>query len=75
MEMASFKKKRSKSADIWREDSLEFSLSDLSQEHLPKVAFIPFVAVSMEHTRSPRNLASRNDQMAGMVFYKENCLS
>uniref|UniRef100_A0A2K5SBV7 TIAM Rac1 associated GEF 1 n=1 Tax=Cebus imitator TaxID=2715852 RepID=A0A2K5SBV7_CEBIM len=34
MEMASFKKKRSKSADIWREDSLEFSLSDLSQEHL-----------------------------------------
>ncbi|KAI5931005.1 rho guanine nucleotide exchange factor TIAM1 isoform X1 [Manis javanica] len=34
METASFKKKRSKSADIWREDSLEFSLSDLSQEHL-----------------------------------------
>ncbi|XP_053790421.1 rho guanine nucleotide exchange factor TIAM1 isoform X3 [Vidua chalybeata] len=31
---AGFKKKRSKSADIWREDSLEFSLSDLSQEHL-----------------------------------------
>ncbi|XP_069492453.1 rho guanine nucleotide exchange factor TIAM1 isoform X2 [Ambystoma mexicanum] len=31
---ASFKKKRSKSADIWREDSFEFSLSDLSQEHL-----------------------------------------
>ncbi|XP_039600844.1 T-lymphoma invasion and metastasis-inducing protein 1-like isoform X1 [Polypterus senegalus] len=29
-----FKKKRSKSADMWREDSLEFSLSDLSQEHL-----------------------------------------
>ncbi|NWS96433.1 TIAM1 protein, partial [Mionectes macconnelli] len=34
MDVASFKKKRSKSADIWREDSLEFSLSDLSQEHL-----------------------------------------
>ncbi|VTJ81129.1 Hypothetical predicted protein [Marmota monax] len=34
METVSFKKKRSKSADIWREDSLEFSLSDLSQEHL-----------------------------------------
>ncbi|XP_054433805.1 rho guanine nucleotide exchange factor TIAM1 [Pteronotus mesoamericanus] len=33
-ETAGFKKKRSKSADIWREDSLEFSLSDLSQEHL-----------------------------------------
>lgn len=29
-----FKKKRSKSADMWREDSLEFSLSDLSQEHM-----------------------------------------
>lgn len=33
-EASGFKKKRSKSADIWREDSLEFSLSDLSQEHL-----------------------------------------
>ncbi|KAM9348065.1 rho guanine nucleotide exchange factor TIAM1-like [Symphorus nematophorus] len=33
-EGGSFKKKRSKSADMWREDSLEFSLSDLSQEHL-----------------------------------------
>ncbi|XP_030009863.1 T-lymphoma invasion and metastasis-inducing protein 1-like isoform X2 [Sphaeramia orbicularis] len=31
---SSFKKKRSKSADMWRDDSLEFSLSDLSQEHL-----------------------------------------
>ncbi|KAL4608586.1 T-lymphoma invasion and metastasis-inducing protein 1 [Arapaima gigas] len=31
---SSFKKKRSKSADMWREGSLEFSLSDLSQEHL-----------------------------------------
>ncbi|XP_029459470.1 T-lymphoma invasion and metastasis-inducing protein 1 isoform X2 [Rhinatrema bivittatum] len=34
MEVANFKKKRSKSADIWREDSMEFSLSDFSQEHL-----------------------------------------
>ncbi|XP_068036507.1 rho guanine nucleotide exchange factor TIAM1 isoform X2 [Anomalospiza imberbis] len=34
VDTAGFKKKRSKSADIWREDSLEFSLSDLSQEHL-----------------------------------------
>uniref|UniRef100_A0A665V0F9 TIAM Rac1 associated GEF 1b n=1 Tax=Echeneis naucrates TaxID=173247 RepID=A0A665V0F9_ECHNA len=33
-ETISFKKKRSKSADMWRDDSLEFSLSDLSQEHL-----------------------------------------
>uniref|UniRef100_A0A3B3V3Z2 TIAM Rac1 associated GEF 1 n=1 Tax=Poecilia latipinna TaxID=48699 RepID=A0A3B3V3Z2_9TELE len=29
-----FIKKRSKSADMWREDSLEFSMSDLSQENL-----------------------------------------
>jgi len=27
-------KKRSKSADMWREDSLELSLSDISQDHL-----------------------------------------
>ncbi|XP_053297487.1 rho guanine nucleotide exchange factor TIAM1 isoform X1 [Pleuronectes platessa] len=33
-EGGSFKKKRSKSADMWREDSLEFSMSDMSQEHL-----------------------------------------
>ncbi|KAA8593999.1 hypothetical protein FQN60_004833 [Etheostoma spectabile] len=33
-ETVNFKKKRSKSADMWRNDSLEFSLSDLSQEHL-----------------------------------------
>ncbi|XP_058644973.1 rho guanine nucleotide exchange factor TIAM1 isoform X2 [Onychostoma macrolepis] len=33
-EGGSFKKKRSRSADMWREDSMEFSLSDLSQEHL-----------------------------------------
>uniref|UniRef100_A0A3P9I9Y7 TIAM Rac1 associated GEF 1a n=1 Tax=Oryzias latipes TaxID=8090 RepID=A0A3P9I9Y7_ORYLA len=33
-EGGNFKKKRSKSADMWREDSLEFSLSDLSPEHL-----------------------------------------
>ncbi|XP_062869764.1 rho guanine nucleotide exchange factor TIAM1 [Trichomycterus rosablanca] len=33
-EATGFKKKRSKSADLWRQDSLEFSLSDLSQEQL-----------------------------------------
>ncbi|KAJ0063550.1 hypothetical protein NL108_003864 [Boleophthalmus pectinirostris] len=33
-ENASCKKRRSKSADMWRDDSLEFSLSDLSQEQL-----------------------------------------
>ncbi|KAJ8391472.1 hypothetical protein AAFF_G00089460 [Aldrovandia affinis] len=40
----SFKKKRSKSADMWREDSLEFSLSDLSQEHLTSTEEIGDVA-------------------------------
>ncbi|XP_061916984.1 rho guanine nucleotide exchange factor TIAM1-like [Entelurus aequoreus] len=33
-EAVCFKKARSKSADTWRDDSLELSLSDLSQEHL-----------------------------------------
>ncbi|XP_061537071.1 rho guanine nucleotide exchange factor TIAM1 isoform X2 [Phycodurus eques] len=33
-EATGFTKKRSKSADTWRDDSLEFSLSDLSQDHL-----------------------------------------
>ncbi len=33
-EGGSFKKKRSKSADMWRKDSMEFSMLDLSQEHL-----------------------------------------
>uniref|UniRef100_A0A8K9WLD4 TIAM Rac1 associated GEF 1a n=1 Tax=Oncorhynchus mykiss TaxID=8022 RepID=A0A8K9WLD4_ONCMY len=33
-EEGSCKKKRSKSADMWRDDSQEFSLSDLSQDHL-----------------------------------------
>uniref|UniRef100_A0A3B3ZH04 PH domain-containing protein n=1 Tax=Periophthalmus magnuspinnatus TaxID=409849 RepID=A0A3B3ZH04_9GOBI len=33
-ENASCKKRRSKSADMWRDNSLEFSLSDLSQEQL-----------------------------------------
>ncbi|XP_064818716.1 rho guanine nucleotide exchange factor TIAM1-like, partial [Oncorhynchus masou masou] len=37
-EVVSFKKKRSKSADMWREDdSLDLSLSDLSQEHLTRL--------------------------------------
>ncbi|XP_061137576.1 rho guanine nucleotide exchange factor TIAM1 isoform X2 [Syngnathus typhle] len=33
-EAGGFNKKRSKSADTWRDDSLDFSLSDLSQDHL-----------------------------------------
>ncbi|XP_059020557.1 rho guanine nucleotide exchange factor TIAM1 isoform X3 [Mustela lutreola] len=66
METASFKKKRSKSADIWREDSLEFSLSDLSQEHLTSNEEILGSteekdceeARGMEPRASPRQLSS-----------------
>uniref|UniRef100_A0A5F5PZN2 TIAM Rac1 associated GEF 1 n=1 Tax=Equus caballus TaxID=9796 RepID=A0A5F5PZN2_HORSE len=66
METASFKKKRSKSADIWREDSLEFSLSDLSQEHLTSNEEILGSAEEkdceeargMETRASPRRLSS-----------------
>ncbi|KAB5543491.1 hypothetical protein PHYPO_G00079790 [Pangasianodon hypophthalmus] len=48
-EGGSFKnKKRSKSADMWREDSLEFSLSDLSQEQLTSTEEIV-------HTTEPEN--------------------
>lgn len=52
MDTASFKKKRSKSADIWREDSLEFSLSDLSQEHLTSNEEI--LGLAEEKTPRPR---------------------
>ncbi|KFO21594.1 T-lymphoma invasion and metastasis-inducing protein 1 [Fukomys damarensis] len=66
METASFKKKRSKSADIWREDSLEFSLSDLSQEHLTSnEEILGFAeekdseeARGMETQTSPRQLST-----------------
>ncbi|XP_060689484.1 rho guanine nucleotide exchange factor TIAM1 isoform X1 [Hemiscyllium ocellatum] len=34
LESTNIKKKRSKSADMWRQDSMEFSLSDLSQDRL-----------------------------------------
>ncbi|XP_032889120.1 T-lymphoma invasion and metastasis-inducing protein 1 isoform X2 [Amblyraja radiata] len=34
LESTSIRKKRSKSADMWRQDSMEFSLSDLSQDRL-----------------------------------------
>lgn len=48
-EGGSFKnKKRSKSADMWREDSLEFSLSELSQEQLTSTEEII-------HTTEPEN--------------------
>ncbi|XP_069746181.1 rho guanine nucleotide exchange factor TIAM1-like isoform X3 [Narcine bancroftii] len=34
LESTNIRKKRSKSADMWRQDSMEFSLSDLSQDRL-----------------------------------------
>lgn len=49
-ETVSFKKKRSKSADMWREDSLEFSMSDLSQEHLTSTEEIVDTADERELT-------------------------
>ncbi|XP_033834219.1 rho guanine nucleotide exchange factor TIAM1 isoform X1 [Periophthalmus magnuspinnatus] len=49
---SSFKKKRSKSADMWREDSLEFSLSDLS--HLTSTEEIIDGAEEEEEFTHPR---------------------
>ncbi|XP_066555933.1 rho guanine nucleotide exchange factor TIAM1 isoform X1 [Amia ocellicauda] len=53
-ESTSFKKKRSKSADMWREDSLEFSLSDLSQEHLTSTEEIIDAAEDKEFNNCQR---------------------
>ncbi|XP_037017320.2 rho guanine nucleotide exchange factor TIAM1 isoform X1 [Artibeus jamaicensis] len=53
-ESAGFRKKRSKSADIWREDSLEFSLSDLSQEHLTSNEEILGAAVERDRQEARR---------------------
>uniref|UniRef100_A0A8C7MAQ3 TIAM Rac1 associated GEF 1 n=1 Tax=Oncorhynchus kisutch TaxID=8019 RepID=A0A8C7MAQ3_ONCKI len=57
-EGVSFKKKRSKSADMWREHSLEFSLSDLSQEHLTR---LEKSGLSREHLTRANSL----DQLYG----------
>ncbi|XP_071373250.1 rho guanine nucleotide exchange factor TIAM1-like, partial [Centroberyx affinis] len=57
-ETVSFKKKRSKSADMWREDSLEFSLSDLSQEHLTSTEEIIDAANERDFTNCDGHLQS-----------------
>lgn len=81
METASFKKKRSKSADIWREDSLEFSLSDLSQEHLTSNEEILGSAEekdceearAMETRASPRQLsACQRANSLGDLYAQKN---
>ncbi|XP_074535449.1 rho guanine nucleotide exchange factor TIAM1-like [Halichoeres trimaculatus] len=57
-EAISFKKKRSKSADMWRDDSLEFSLSDLSQEHLTSTEEIIDMANERDFTDCEGHLQS-----------------
>uniref|UniRef100_H3DNW0 TIAM Rac1 associated GEF 1 n=1 Tax=Tetraodon nigroviridis TaxID=99883 RepID=H3DNW0_TETNG len=54
----SFKKKRSKSADMWRDNSLEFSLSDLSQEHLTSTEEIIDVENDQDSTECEGHLQS-----------------
>uniref|UniRef100_A0A9J7YJR0 TIAM Rac1 associated GEF 1 n=1 Tax=Cyprinus carpio carpio TaxID=630221 RepID=A0A9J7YJR0_CYPCA len=76
-EGGSFKKKRSKSADIWREDSMEFSLSDLSQEHLTSTEEIlgtnededkGFTACGgRRRTSSPRTLETHSGERANSL--------
>uniref|UniRef100_A0A673HYQ2 T-lymphoma invasion and metastasis-inducing protein 1-like n=1 Tax=Sinocyclocheilus rhinocerous TaxID=307959 RepID=A0A673HYQ2_9TELE len=76
-EGGSFKKKRSKSADMWREDSMEFSLSDLSQEHLTSTEEIigtnenedkSFTNCGGRHrTSSPRTLESHSGERANSL--------
>uniref|UniRef100_A0A8C1I9Z7 TIAM Rac1 associated GEF 1a n=1 Tax=Cyprinus carpio TaxID=7962 RepID=A0A8C1I9Z7_CYPCA len=76
-EGGSFKKKRSKSADMWREDSMEFSLSDLSQEHLTSTEEIIGTNQNKDksftncggrhHTSSPRILESHSGERANSL--------
>ncbi|XP_012693320.2 rho guanine nucleotide exchange factor TIAM1 [Clupea harengus] len=55
---ATFKKRRSKSADMWREDSLELSLSDLSQAHLTSTEEIVDTADERDFTHCDDRLQS-----------------
>lgn len=74
-EAGGFKKKRSKSADMWRDNSLEFSLSDLSQEHLTSTE--EMIDVGDERERegplrsSPTGSADRMDSLDS-VFGPKN---
>lgn len=56
-----FKKKRSKSADMWREDSLEVSLSDLSQEHMTSTEEM----ADTPDTHSAQDRANSLDELYG----------
>lgn len=60
-EGGSFKKKRSKSADMWREDSLEFSLSDLSQEQLTSTEEMIRAVEEEENERFSRSRGSAGE--------------
>lgn len=62
-----FKKKRSKSADMWRDDSLEFSLSDLSQEHLTSTEEIVDTANERDLTDCEGHLQSSPTDSADRV--------
>uniref|UniRef100_A0A8D2ZQJ9 TIAM Rac1 associated GEF 1 n=1 Tax=Scophthalmus maximus TaxID=52904 RepID=A0A8D2ZQJ9_SCOMX len=59
-----FKKKRSKSADMWRDDSLEFSLSDLSQEQLTSTEEIIDAANERDFTDCEGHLQSSPTESA-----------
>uniref|UniRef100_A0A8C5G629 TIAM Rac1 associated GEF 1b n=1 Tax=Gouania willdenowi TaxID=441366 RepID=A0A8C5G629_GOUWI len=61
-ETVSFKK-RSKSADMWRDDSLEFSLSDVSQDHLTSTEEIIDIACQGHFQSSPTDSADRANSL------------
>uniref|UniRef100_H2UNA5 TIAM Rac1 associated GEF 1 n=1 Tax=Takifugu rubripes TaxID=31033 RepID=H2UNA5_TAKRU len=67
----SFKKKRSKSADMWRDNSLEFSLSDLSQEHLTSTEEIIDVECEGHLQTSPSDSADRMNSL-DLMFSQKN---
>lgn len=77
-ETVAFKKKRSKSADMWREDSLEFSMSDLSQDHLTSTEEIvdaandgDFPACEGRLQSSPAESADRVNSLDALYSRKE----
>ncbi|XP_041949328.1 LOW QUALITY PROTEIN: T-lymphoma invasion and metastasis-inducing protein 1-like [Alosa sapidissima] len=69
-EGGSFKKKRSKSADMWREDSLEFSLSDLSQEHLTSTEEIIDGLEDFPDAKQGRDAAERANSLDELCTQK-----
>lgn len=67
-ETVSLKKKRSKSADMWRDDSLEFSLSDLSQEQLTSTEDYTHCEVHLQS--SPTDSAERANSLDELYTQK-----